>query len=301
MVNSTHNFQSEIQTMPQKQSYARRIRNSVLAFVAMTATASQFANADDFSVYTRVYDMRAAATAKKTTSMAPVARIHSLFHAGKAYDHLDSMGEVIVFEPVRRQFTLLNIKHRISTTVPFDEVQRRLALAEEETRNWIAKLKQSNNPKEKKAIAPLQFQLDPQFTSKFREKQNQLTLASSFIRYQATCSTTASPATTELYLEYADWMSRLNYVLHPSAVLPSSRLALNEELKSHQLIPTTVELKSDIQNPILLKAVHQFDWSLDETEQRQIAYWESMLQSSQITEVTFQEYQSRVLVTSAQK
>src|SRR5690606_5890737 len=105
----------------------------------------------------------------------------------------------------------------------------------------------------------------------------------------------------EVYLHYADWMARLNYVLHPHALYPEPRLKLNEVLRAHGKLPVEVELKSSIGLPIHLRAEHQIHWKLDATDRSLIHEWESLLKSSNTRQVTFQEYQRSLLVSKNER
>ena len=85
--------------------------------------------------------------------------------------------------------------------------------------------------------------------------------------------------------------------MHPQALYPESRLALNEHLRAHRQMPMQVELESSIGMPIHLRAEHQIHWKLDATDRSLIHEWESLLKSDTTRQVTFQEYQRTLLIS----
>jgi hypothetical protein len=263
---------------------------------ALLAIAGTPLAAQEFRVYTRVYDLRSASGAVSATKDAPViARSLTLFHAGKVYDYIDEIGEVIVFDPVHHQFVILNGSRMISTTVDLDEVTRLVKLAEQETESYAKQLADSGDPKQAMAIQPLRFQLAPQFDQHFDESQEKLTLSSRYFRYEVQCATVEMPQAVAAYIRYADWTARLNSVLHPRALLPGPRLMLNEALLARGRMPVEVDLQADFESLIHMKAQHQIHWMLDAKDRSLINHWETLLKSADKREVSFREYQRAVL------
>ncbi|MGH7199902.1 MAG: hypothetical protein ACREJB_04815, partial [Planctomycetaceae bacterium] len=72
-----------------------------IAAAAVVLSAVPLA-AQEFRIYTRVYD--ASTTGEEP---AVVTRSLSLFHAGKVYDYIDTLGEVTVFEPAQDRVHIL--------------------------------------------------------------------------------------------------------------------------------------------------------------------------------------------------
>jgi hypothetical protein len=265
---------------------------------ALLMLLSEAAVAQGFRIHTLVFDELNPAgnrDAQKTQRPRIVARSLSLFHAGKAYDYLHAIGEVIVFEPVHRRFIILNTKSEMATTVDFDQIKHLLKLARQTSQEHVAELKQE------KAAAPLRFQLNPRFKEHYDEQRQRLTLSSPYVHYEVQCAEAKRPEAVDAYLRYADWMCRLNYVLHPQLLLPEPRLALNATLRRKQLIPTEVELQAHIETRVHLRAEHNIVWKLDATDRSQIHHWETLLKSKNTRHVPFREYQRAQLISQSNK
>jgi hypothetical protein len=251
--------------------------------------------AQEFRIYTKVYDAAAAQNLRPTV----IGGSLSLFHAGKVYDHVENQNEseVIIFEPVHQRFTILSTSRSLATTVHFDEIKHKLKLAKGVTEQHLQSLLAQNPPAAKETVEKVQFPIDPSFKTTVGPEGTSLRCESDHLTYRVRLADVEEPKTSEVYLNYADWMARLNYVLHPHALYPESRLALNGALRSTGKMPVEVELISDIGMPIHLRAEHQIHWKLDATDRSLIHEWEKLLKSDQTRHVTFQEYQRSVLVS----
>lgn len=268
----------------------------VLGFVLVL---NQLVLAQDFRIYTRVYDAGAAQNVRPSV----IGSSLSLFHAGKVYDHVENEqeSEVIIFEPAHQRFTILSTSRSLATTVHFDEIKRKLKLAQNVTQDHIQALLRQQPPASSETVEKLKFPLEPTFQTQVSQMGNSLTCSSKYLTYQVRCADVEEHQTAEVYLNYADWMARLNYVLHPHALFPEPRLALNQVLRSQGKIPTQVELHSSIGMPIQLRAEHQIHWKLDITDRSLIHEWESLLKSESTRQVTFQEYQRALLVSQSRR
>ncbi len=264
----------------------------LLAFLGVFSCRG--AAAQDFRVYTRVYDAGTAQNVRPTV----IGSSLSLFHAGKVYDHVENEleSEVIIFEPAHQRFTILSTSRSMATTVHFDEIKRKLKLARNTTTEHLNGLMAKQPPVPAEIIQKVQFPIDPHFQSAFDKATNSLTCASKHLNYRARCAEVEEPKTAQVYLNYADWIARLNYVLYPQALFPEPRLKLNGLLKEQGKIPVEVELQSNIGMPIHLRAEHQIYWKLDATDRGLIHEWETLLKSDHTRQVTFQEYQRSLLV-----
>ena len=161
-------------------------------------------------------------------------------------------------------------------------------------------MRQKNDSKFSSLQAALEFQLDPDFEETYAEDMQQLTLKSPNLQYVIQCADPKSqeaitPENVTAYLRYADWICRLNYVLHPGVLLPRPRLALNEGLRRRNLIPTQVELKAAAGAQISLRAEHKIQWELTELDRSLIDGWETMLRTKNTRKVPFRRYQETVL------
>ena len=125
-------------------------------------------HAQDYRVFTRIYDLSQSSDAKK----APIiVRSITLFHAGKAYDFLPSLGEVSIFDPAHDQFIILNTEREIATTVHFDQIKHHLKSAQQVIRERLQSLQQKsaqNQLNAQAAIENLKFQLAPNFEESYK-------------------------------------------------------------------------------------------------------------------------------------
>jgi hypothetical protein len=270
-----------------------------ILLAGMLSLVSTAVFGQEFRVYTRMYDVSASFPGRGGKS-EPVARSLTLFHAGKVYDYISSIGEVTIFEPAHDRFTILSTSRKLATTVDVDEINHILKSVEDVVKDRITELRQKNDSKLSTLQAALQFQLDPAFEESYTEDVKQLTLRSPNLQYVIQCADSKSqaaitPENVTAYLRYADWICRLNYVLHPDALLPQPRLALNESLRRRNLIPTQVELKADVGVQKNLRAEHQIQWELTELDRSFIDGWESMLRSRNTRNVPFRRYQETIL------
>lgn len=257
---------------------------AVLAVASTLATAS----AQEFRVFTVVKDLAGPAE--------PVRSL-TLFHAGKVYDYLDGAGEVIIYEPTQQQFRLLKPSQGIVTTVAFGEIKHLLKIARAETEKQLATLDQRTDPDAVRAAAFLRFQLDPRFKESFDEATGTLTLEGGPFRYEVRTTDPGRPGVAKAYVEYADWVCRLNYLLHP-AVLPEPRLSLNRSLDARGRMPASVEQRVAITPAMHRQAEHTIHFDLNAEDKRLIHQWESQLQAETTREVPRQEYQKRTTLAA---
>lgn len=259
----------------------------------LTATPG---SAQNFRISTRIYDHSQATDDIK----APViSRSLTLFHAGKIYDYLDSVGEVIVLEPAHDRVTVLNTKRHVATTVHFDEIKRLLKVRESETEKYLDELLAENTPQADAASRMLRFQLQPEFQPRFDSDRDLLQLSSPVIEYQVRCAAHESDELIDSYLQYADWVARLNSILHSQSLFPEPRLQLNQLLREHRRIPIEVTLHAELESQLHLRAQHDFVWALDAVDRRLINHWESILRNDNLERTTLVDYQRKMLLSAA--
>src|SRR5690606_29229840 len=104
----------------------------LLAPMALTGSAA----AQDFKVGTRVWQRDAA-----NRRWMEVGQSVTLFHAGKVYDYMQQIGEVIVHEPAENQFVILSVNgNDLATTLHFSQLQQFLKVARTETAEYLQRL-----------------------------------------------------------------------------------------------------------------------------------------------------------------
>lgn len=250
--------------------------------------------AQDFKVYTPVFDLAATETSPRAGQrpQAPiVARSVCYFHAGKAFDHVEAEQadqQVLIYEPNAQRFTILHISRGMATTISFEEIEQMVHEAEVNAQNYVLRGREKNlDPTRINMIA---FQLEPKFNETFDRNRSMLTLKSDHMNYQVRYEAIESQERVQSYLKYCDWMARLNFVLHPQAPLPGPRLTLNGRLTAHKVIPMEVTLRAAIGGGINLKAEHKYTWQLDPNDRERIHQWQTQLQSEETQHVPFNRF-----------
>jgi hypothetical protein len=102
-----------------------RLSLATIVAVAWMAVAASV-SAQECRIYTVVYDESGEPTSgvvDRSPQPRVLSRSLSLMHAGKVYDSIDALGEVTIFDPAERRFTILNTKHTLAASVSFDESQ----------------------------------------------------------------------------------------------------------------------------------------------------------------------------------
>lgn len=267
-----------------------------LVVVALAGSFHAAAEAQEFRIYTRVMLQNPPAGANTTPKPEVIARSLTLFHAGKVYDYIDSVGEVIVFEPAQRRFLILNTARDVATSVNFDELHNLLKVARHRTESYVDQLDGDGDEKSRLAAAQLRFQLNPEFEESWDSNSRRLSMSGRFLRYSALCAVEESPQeVVDGWLRYADAMARLNFVLHPGALFPDARMAVNASLAKRRKLPVEVELMTNADTNVHLRALHEIHWELDAKDRNQIHHWESLVTAKTPHLQSFKDYQRAVL------
>lgn len=257
-------------------------------FLVAITFASSTATAQDFRIVTSIKNLAGEQPQE-------VGVYLTLFRQRKVYDYFDAMGEVIIYEPTADKFTILNIRRSIATTVHFDQIKKLLRGRKPEIERYVARLRDSNDSFADDVASAFDFQLNPRFEESFDREKKELLLTSPKCLYRVKCASDLSKEQNDQYLAYADWMARLNSVLHPGAMFPEPRIALNASLRRHNQLPIRVELKSDLDGALHLAAEHRVAFDLENRDRSRITEWEAALTSPRITKTTFQRYQEAIL------
>ena len=257
----------------------------VLAFAAAAVCcASMNVVAQDFSVYTKVFDLDA-----KEDNL-PFLRSQTVSHAGKVYDAIPVAGEVTILEPAHRRIWVVNPNKGCLASVDFDELRHLLRTVEGRLVERLRELER-DPAVSREVLEAFRFQLRPIFETEFDPVKKRLRLLSKYVSYEVDGQVSDRPEAVEAYLTYADWACQLNYVLHPQPLFPTVRLELNEQLRRHHLLPTQVILRAKLDLPVNLKAEHEFSWKLDTKNRQSIQHWESTLRDPKLQKVSLSEYQ----------
>ena len=248
--------------------------------------------AQEFRVYNRLLDF---SDVSQENGPTVVARTTTIWHAGKVYDVIYLTGEVTILEPAQRQIWVLNDSKNLRTSVDFDELKHLLRDAEDRLSQQIQEL-DAKSKASQDVIESLRQQLRPKFETSFDSRQQRLILESQQLSYEVRGQTDVRPEALDAYLNSADWMCRLNFVLHPQPTLfPTARLELNERLRQLRLMPVEVTLRTKHDRSVSLQADHTLSWNLNALDRQCIHKWESLLRDQKLQKVSVEEYRRTVL------
>jgi hypothetical protein len=275
---------------------ANRIRGLCVTAAWILGTAffsPSITRAQDFHVETVVDALTPRESRELTHST-------TLFHAGKTYDFIADMGELVIFDQSHDRFTLLNTKQHRATDVHIDEVNHLVQIGEQALADYVKALRNSGKPGQQPMIDALLFQFHPQFTQSVLQTNRgpMLDLKSDFFHYQVLCATPPTPAHGEAYLSYADRIVRLNYVLNPGKTLPEQRIKLDAALRQSGYIP--VEVTFGDPNTVQVRARNRIYWGLSDRDRQLIGDWDGLMARGELRKVSFQDYQ-RSLIASVAK
>ena len=271
-------------------SIFRQITVTLAVLSLLSAWSLQRTSAKDFRIYTSVAD-----ESKPNAKPVVVARSLTMFRAGKVYDYMDQLGELVVFEPSLQRFIVLNGSLGMQTEVGFPLINQHLSVSEQKAKELLSLKPGQPDALNASDAAFLNFQLNPQFQITGRASDSVLTMSSPHLTYQVKVSTDVEKETLTSYFHYVDWTAKLNRILHPQAMFPQPRLVVNQELKTRGCMPKSVTLRMSLPEPRQLKADHQIQWELDESDRTWINDWEKLLKDPEIKAVPLVEYQKLFL------
>lgn len=248
--------------------------------------------AQDYRIYTRIFHQSEATPEAKPEV---IARSLTIWHAGKAYDWIDQVGELVIYDPTERRYTIISDPHKLGCTVDFSELRNFQKVARAKAQEYLEDLSKSQSTQADREIAKIQFQLDPDFMLVPELEGSTIRFESPVMAYHIETVVAPNVDTAEAFRQYADWAAQLNYVLHGQSLIPGPRLVVNEELRQRNLIPVRVQLSLNDEVGTKLTAEHNIQWDLSQTDRERIRDWQAVLQDPQYEYVDFQKYQRTVL------
>jgi hypothetical protein len=249
------------------------------------------ATAQDFHVETTLF-------AVGRSEPKELMRSITLFHAGRTYDFIPDLGELIIFDPSHGQFALVSTRQRKMTEVHIDEINRMLGIARQTLNDRLQRI-QADPKADQNTVEQILFQFNPQFDKQVVQTNAgpQIDLRSKFFNYQVLGATAPTPTHALTYLNYADWICRLNYVLNPGGILPDQRLALDAALREANLVPIEVNFLFTSGEAPSIRALHRIYWELNDRDRELVRQWDSLRAQGSLKHVSFLDYQ-RALVAS---
>ncbi|MBI3864200.1 MAG: hypothetical protein HY290_20135 [Planctomycetia bacterium] len=272
---------------------------SGLAGIAFLVLCASVATAQDFHVDTQIFNLKGAPPGEKPAGMKDAAKkaarpqlmdaCETLVHAGKAYDHNRGLNQMTIYEPAHEQFVIVDESRNLATKISFDEITNRLIRDHASGEAFLADAEKRKVPRDR--IEFFRFQLKPVFKEKFSTDggKPELAMTSVLVDYHVECARHEWPA-VQTYLEYADWVARLSYVTRRRGMLPGPRLAVNEALRRHRVLPTKVTLETRNTDGIHYRAEHKYVWELNGDNKATILHWERKAEAKTTRYVAWEKF-----------
>ncbi len=250
--------------------------------------------AQDYRIYTRVSLQE---TVEPATESRVIGRSLTIWHAGKVYDYMVNVGELVIYDPQQERYTIINGNCKMACTVDFSELRHYLKVARNQAKEFMDDLAEANRPESTRAIEKISFQLDPRFNIQANESNLQLFCDSPHLSYLVQGISAPNSDVAKAFRNYADWAAQLNFVLHGQSLMPEARMQVNTALEEKQWIPTQVTLSLKDQRGTVLTAEHSIQWELGPTDRTRIMEWKKLQQDGNLKFVSFQDYQRSLLAT----
>ncbi len=189
----------------------------------------------------------------------PASHTVTLFEESAVYEFSDNPAETIVYrEPSEgrpAQFILLDPASHRRTDVDAGRVTKLM----DKLAGWA---KEQKDPL-------LKFSADPQFEETFDADSGDLTLANPQWTYRVATVAAEDKATLARYRAFTDRYAELTSMLENTPP-PRPRLALNEALEKHGVVPVEIRrtLGGDEKN--LVRAAHLFSWRLSRDDRARL-------------------------------
>ena len=266
--------------------------SALLFFAIAFQTFQAELSAQDYRIYTKVSHQQGSSSGQ---TPKVVARTLTICHAGKIYDYMVGVEELVVYDPHHQRFTVISSPYHMACTVEFSELRQHLKVARSQAKEYLKALGESQLPNAYKKAELVAFQLDPHFKMEFSPEKNLLSCTSPQMSYLVKTVRAPSPEMADAFRQYTDWAAQLNFVLHGKSSMPAPRIQLNKYLVEHQLLPVEVTLTlADSENTKLV-AEHIIDWKLSKDDRFKITNWKHELRDGNLKFVSFHEYQKKLL------
>ena len=161
-------------------------------------------------------DFRVNHTTRESSAAEPISDGKTVFLDGRVYDQLNSLQEIVVYQPEQSRFTLLNVRAR-----------EKVLLTAEQLDTFFEEFRQRASRHEN---ADIRFFADPQFQVSYRETENRYTFSSRLLSYDITPQKPENPAMLRQYRQFAKAYCKLNLMLSPAAKTVFARMSVNDTI-----------------------------------------------------------------------
>lgn len=268
---------------------------SMLCVLWLAVCEPSLCVAQGLRISTQVFDAGAAGDDERGQLISSSL---TLCHNGRVYDYVSSADELVIYDPVQRQFTVLNRTRGLMTAVTFEEIRHHMELRTQKTEEYLSELVSRGERGVESEVAAIRFRMRPEFEEKWDAMRGSLTLSSQWFTYRVQTRKWDDAEQVERYLTWRDWTARLNSVLHPESMFAEQRLAVHEAIRRQSgRMPVMVELDRRPRSPQRLRAEHQLTVGLTADDQERIARWDKLVKSEEIETVPLRRYQQESLVS----
>ena len=225
--------------------------------------------ADDFRVESKVF--AGAETAASSESL-------TLFSGNRAYDFISAPHEITIFDFSRDEIVLLDATRKVRTELTTEKLNS----FSDQLRTRAAR---QTDPL-------LKFAAHPQFEES-HDDNGWLQFAGPNLTYRVQAAKIENPAVVREYRQFCDASAQLNSMLHPGAMPPFPRLAVNSSLEHANQLPEQVEVTITAENqpagkPMVLRSQHQLTMHLSGDDQKRIG--EANADLSAFKSISWEEY-----------
>jgi len=192
----------------------------------------------------------------------PIARSTTIFHEGVVYDFMQEPAEIVVFQPARGRFVLLQSARRVQTELTTAQLAA-----------FTVRLQQRAEAQQDPFV---KFLAVPDFEEQFDAASGRLTLSSPWMTYRLVLATAGSESVCQQYREFCDGYARLNALLNPGSRPPFARLLVNAAVAKRRSIAREVHLtltpkKSTPSQRIEIRSRHRLASPLGQSDLDQVA------------------------------
>lgn len=161
-------------------------------------------------------DFRVNNTVRNNNDSEPISDGKTIFFEGRVYDHLTNLHEIIVYNPSRNRFYILNYQLKKKVIITTDETDTYV----EQLRQWAATHEDPN----------IRFFAAPKFEVSYSETEKKYTFSSKLLSYEVT---PLKPEHTEIlsqYRQFARAYCKLNLMLSPGSKSIFGRMSVNDTI-----------------------------------------------------------------------
>lgn len=257
-----------------------------LAAGVVQSTVAQTTVAQDFRVDTEIFIWEEEKPADQ-----PIAETLTIFRSGVVYDfQLNEPREVTIFDSQRGRFSVLDESRRVKASVSTQDIlDFVLSLDSHASESKDSLFAFAARPK---------FDISAENVQENGQPMMKLTLASDPLQYVVLAHKPQAPEAAAAYRQFADWFARLN-AARPGNLPPGPRLALNQSLAEHGLLPLeitrTIVVSGTLGRSKQVKVTsrHLANWSLSGEDRKRIERAGDGL--AKFENVSFDEYRNAAL------